>query len=149
LLDVLRDLLVSTKGRTRTISSADSAWVKAVHAAAPDLDAATTYFLARTYAAYRKSGKTTAELDLWLAFTPWRSKSDAQQYLEAVASGWASAARGQGSPAVTLNSADLPDGAWEAARRWPIRAPGNGGDGWAITSDDDGETDEEEGDANA
>jgi hypothetical protein len=84
MLDVLRDVFETTKGRVRTISASDADWIRSVHTAAPDLDPWRTYLLARSYAALRHSGQSTARLDLALAFTPWRSPDHLDAYLLAV-----------------------------------------------------------------
>lgn len=104
LLDVLADVAVVTKGRVTTLTRAEAEWIGRVLIAAPSLmerpdqpvgpwehdwrpyfDVARglgwgVYVIAREYLLRTNDGRSTADLDLYLAFEPWRSPLHRQAY---------------------------------------------------------------------
>lgn len=85
-LDVLADLVDWTDGRRQGLTLAEVAAIGAVHHLAPDLHPRLVYRAARIYMARRTAGESTADMDLWLAFAPWRP-GGRLRYEKAIANG--------------------------------------------------------------
>jgi hypothetical protein len=77
-----------SEGRIRELSVAATAWLRTIHAVAPDLDPWSAHRLARSYLSRVEREQDTGDLDLWLAFGPWRSAEAAAAYERAVREGW-------------------------------------------------------------
>jgi hypothetical protein len=87
-LDVLRSAIEETEGRVEGLTIAESEQIVRLHHAAPDLEAAMLWRLARLYMAREARGEGTADLDCLLAFRPWSEPGGWQRYFRAVRSGW-------------------------------------------------------------
>ena len=88
LLSARAAVISATEGRVREISVAAAAWLRAIHAVAPDLEAWSAHRLARSYLSRIEQKQDTGDLDAWLAFGPWRGKEAAAAYERAVRAGW-------------------------------------------------------------
>jgi len=64
-------------------------WIAWIRAGWPDLDPVVAVVLATDYWARRASGKDTADLDAYLAFTPWRSTDHYKRWQDALEEGLA------------------------------------------------------------
>lgn len=84
-LPVLQAIVEHSEGRVRTIGVEAARWVVAVRRAVPDLDPWDAYLVARQYLA--AAGTSTTELDLLLAYAPWRGASEAARYGRAITRG--------------------------------------------------------------
>jgi hypothetical protein len=88
LLTVRAAVISGSEGRIRDLSVAVAAWLRAIHAVAPDLEAWSAHRLARSYLSRIEQKQDTGDLDAWLAFGPWRGKEAAAAYQRAVGAGW-------------------------------------------------------------
>jgi len=88
-LDVLAEVVPLTEGRRTHVTVNEAKWVKKLSRVARELDALQLYATAREYISRQSRGDDTADLDVWLAFEPWRLSEygRAQELHEAEASG--------------------------------------------------------------
>jgi hypothetical protein len=76
LLPVLRALIENTDGAVTTLTEKESARVLWLRRIAPGLDPWSAYRLARFYMARDAQKEKTEDLDIFLAFEPWRSPEE-------------------------------------------------------------------------
>ncbi len=126
LLDVLADVTVVTKGLVTTLTRAEAEWIGRVLIAAPSLMERPdqprdpweedwrryfnvarglgwgVYAIAREYLLRTNDGRSTADLDLYLAFEPWRSPLHRLAYDSVAPAGTQPFGLRRGGPVVTL-----------------------------------------------
>ncbi len=73
ILDALAAIVRTTEGRVVSITRAEATALMKVNRSAPELDLMSQWRLARRYVARVASGIATADLDLLMAFAPWRT----------------------------------------------------------------------------
>jgi hypothetical protein len=81
-LPVLATVLELTEGRTRHLTGAEARWIVRLREAAPDLPLWDAYRVARWYIARAADKSLTQDMDLLLAFAPWRESSRFENALE-------------------------------------------------------------------
>ena len=81
-------VMSSTEGRVRELSVAAAAWLRVIHAAAPDLAPIWAYRFARLYQVRVGRNEDTGDLDALVGFGPWRSKRATAEYERALDAGW-------------------------------------------------------------
>jgi hypothetical protein len=86
-LDALRDLIITTEGKVRSVTIAEAELMAKIDRAAPGLSALGLARLARLYLA-RPKGASTADLDTLLAFTPWQGPEAFERYANAANLEW-------------------------------------------------------------
>jgi hypothetical protein len=93
-LDIMAANIVSKQGfmypdMKRKFTKGEAQWIIRVRKAAPDAPAKIIWTLAQLYIRKERKGITdTADLDGYLAFTPWRDKDCFRLYKRVVAKGW-------------------------------------------------------------
>jgi hypothetical protein len=93
-LDILAANIVSKQGfmypdMKRKFTKAEAQWIIRLRKAAPDAPAKIIVLLYQLYMRREAQGITnTADLDCYLAFTPWRDKDCFRLYKRVVAKGW-------------------------------------------------------------
>jgi len=87
-LDVLSAVISFTQGRIRSISTAEATWIVHIREVRPDAPTMDTYLLARFYLVREAKEAAYADLDMYLAFAPWRGEAHESRYREAVKAGW-------------------------------------------------------------
>jgi hypothetical protein len=85
---VVADLITATTGAIRGVTVNEARQITAIRLGAPDLPLQTTYFLAREYVVRGEQARDTTDLDLILAFAPWRSDADATRWESAIQNDW-------------------------------------------------------------
>jgi hypothetical protein len=70
-LEALAQLIEDSSGQKASLTRAEAGWIAKLRKAAPDLDPGSLLTLARWYAA-KEPGKTV-DLDVFVAFHPWRT----------------------------------------------------------------------------
>jgi hypothetical protein len=71
-LDVLAAVIEHTEGRTISLTNGEALWVERLNRAAPGLPPLEAWRLARLYLARAARNDSTEDLDVLLAFAPWR-----------------------------------------------------------------------------
>lgn len=71
-LEVIRVLTTWSEGTRRAITHQEARWLRRIHRAVNDLDPLAAYLLTRAYVRAQQRGEPTSDLDLYLAFAPWR-----------------------------------------------------------------------------
>lgn len=84
ILDVLAAAMYGSGGRVTQLTQRQAEWISRLRAVAPDLPPWATYRLTNMYMVREDQGQGTDDLDVFLAFTPWRSETQAQRYYEMV-----------------------------------------------------------------
>jgi hypothetical protein len=79
-LEVLADVVEWSDGRRTTLSEAEAAAIVGIRRVAPELPPRLTYRLARYYMGRSQAQQATSDLDLWLAFEPWRDDASRARY---------------------------------------------------------------------
>lgn len=85
-LAVLGEVMALTEGRVSQLSKAEARWVSTLRMVWGDLPSYHLYGLARLYIWRRHRKETTADLDAFLAFAPWR-EPQAKRYMREVQEG--------------------------------------------------------------
>jgi hypothetical protein len=88
LLDFVAEVTTQTQGRVSRLSSREAPWIARLLQLGPPMEWANTLMLARHYAELRESGRSTAELDAFLAFAPWRDEDHLRTFIDALDNGW-------------------------------------------------------------
>ena len=88
LLGTRAAVISATEGRVRELSVATAAWLRVIHATAPDLAPIWAFRVARTYQARVEREADTGDLDALVGFGPWRSEQATAEYERAVDAGW-------------------------------------------------------------
>ncbi len=107
LLDFLAELITSTEGRIAGITRREADWILRLRRLGPPVATAETLHLARHYATLRELGKSTADLDTFLAFAPWLSSENLEAYFAAIDSQWFSGAARRSLSSAALFQAPL------------------------------------------
>ncbi|MGE0541497.1 MAG: helix-turn-helix domain-containing protein [Dehalococcoidia bacterium] len=79
-LPVLAAVVESTRGEVRTLTQREAGWIAKLRAVAADLPARETYRLARLFIAREDRSEPSADLDLFIAFAPWRNRQASDRY---------------------------------------------------------------------
>ena len=79
-LRVLGQVCNKTEGRVAQLSVDEALWLRKLHAARPTLPAWETYLIASEYLRRAAREESTAALDLFLAYEPWRSAHQWRAY---------------------------------------------------------------------
>jgi len=86
---VLPELVEQTGGRRLAFTTSEAAWVARVRRAAPDLAAKWALWLAAyKYLTRDQKKEPTTDLDLLLAFAPWRDDASFQRFVAAIPQEW-------------------------------------------------------------
>lgn len=91
LLEVLALLVQQSRGKRRSLTRREVRWLRAVHAAAPDLPPWTMFELAHEYMLAEDQEGGADGLDAILAFAPWRDTEHCEAFLKVVNEGWVKA----------------------------------------------------------
>lgn len=83
-LDVLAAVVEETNGRVSSVTQLEAEWISRLRAARPDLPGWECWFLARLYIMRTGRHESTADLDMYLAFAPWRDDEHADRYVDAI-----------------------------------------------------------------
>jgi hypothetical protein len=75
-LETLAGVIEETAGKVSSLSRVEACWIVRVARAAPDLSPWQRYVFARSYIGQMAAKESTANLDLTLAFAPWRDTAD-------------------------------------------------------------------------
>ena len=84
ILQVLGEIIVLTKGRKRTFIKQEAEWVLRIRKMIPDADSLKVWDIARSYLLHELRGQDSGPLDVYLSFTPWRSKEHYDRYWLAI-----------------------------------------------------------------
>jgi hypothetical protein len=85
---LLAGVILGSEGQRR-VTNAEAEWITFIRVIAPDLNHSAVYVLAREFLVRTEQGRSTDDLNGFLAFAPWRSPENAQHYFDgAVYSGW-------------------------------------------------------------
>ena len=84
---VLAELIIRSEGRRSDVTEKEAEWITRIRLAAPDFDLWAVYMMAHNYMVRTERGETTADLDTFLAFAPWRGEEQRRPYYEAVQAG--------------------------------------------------------------
>lgn len=139
MLAALAAVVAGRDGRITMFSVAEATWIATIRQARPDLPPWDAWFLARNVVARESHNDPTDDLDLFLAFAPWRDDESRDGYIAAakaaqipqaplfvhqmIISGryyWQSADGGKGEPVIG-SLAYLAETASPSARRHPKR----------------------------
>lgn len=93
-LPVLAGIIQWSEGRVARVTNREADWIHRLRSGVPDLPAPEAYRLAREYLRKTESAESTAVLDTWLAFAPWRDQG--ATYFEAFERGWIDSVRWSG-----------------------------------------------------
>ncbi len=88
ILDVIVHLASTSRGRTRTVTRAEADWITVITEGRPDIPVRELWLLTRFYMIRQANGLSTEALDSYLAFAPWRSGENLEEYMLAVELGW-------------------------------------------------------------
>ena len=80
---VLSELIKLTSGRVAQLSHIEACWITTLRHLRSDLPSWHVYRLAREYILRRQRKESTADLDAFLAFAPWR-ESPTSRYMKAI-----------------------------------------------------------------
>jgi hypothetical protein len=83
-LDVLRVVVAISEGRRPYLTRNEAARIAQLAAAAPDLSPLNLFRLARLYMRRIHDKQRTEDLDIYLAFAPWRDDESAARYADVV-----------------------------------------------------------------
>ncbi|MEZ4501040.1 MAG: hypothetical protein R3C39_00230 [Dehalococcoidia bacterium] len=86
ILETKRVVLEKTEGR-ESVSIAEAQWIARVRSAAPSMEPYTAFTVARLYLMREGRGEDMHDLDVMLAYRPWKSVEDALEWVRAVESG--------------------------------------------------------------
>ncbi len=84
-LPVLAAVVENTAGRVRRVSNREAEWIARMREAVSDIPLWWSYLFARRFLVAQERGESTAPLDEFLAFAPWREGS---RYGDAYLLGW-------------------------------------------------------------
>jgi hypothetical protein len=84
ILPVLAAVVREREGHVPGVTRREAAWIVKLRRAVPDLPPWETYRLARRYLVREDRKEPCMDLDLFLAFAPWRDEAAAQAYATAV-----------------------------------------------------------------
>lgn len=79
-LPVLAAVIEESEGRVANLTIGQARWIAKLRHVAPDLALWTVYVLANTYMRCEEWNMPTADLDAYLALTPWRDDACRQRY---------------------------------------------------------------------
>lgn len=85
-LPVLARLVTQSAGHRRFLTRWEAQYLTRFRRIAPDLDLWKAWRLARRAASAKEVARQTPEIDVYLAFAPWRGEP--QPYIDAVEAGW-------------------------------------------------------------
>jgi len=85
-LGALAELVQRSEGRRTTLTNAEATWVARLYAVAPELPPWDLLRLAHEYLGRGK--EPTDDLDVLLAFRPWRGQEAAERYAKIIEAGW-------------------------------------------------------------
>jgi len=89
ILPVLASVIEKTEGERQHLTRAEADWIERIRRAAPDLPPTVELFwLARDYILRTEREESTADIDAFLAFAPWRLGEPRQRYLNALGKEW-------------------------------------------------------------
>ena len=80
ILEVRRVLIENFGHDVHRFSKEEAAWVLKIRRLAEDLDTYIAWIVALMYSSHLKAGLSTASLDDYLTFTPWRSGEESEKY---------------------------------------------------------------------
>jgi hypothetical protein len=87
-LDVLRWLIVSTRGRKRTLTKGEAVCIAELHRVTPNADELLLWILCQQYMLHRAKGLDTRALDSYIVFTPWVNALSFTRYCELIVRKW-------------------------------------------------------------
>jgi len=104
ILPVLRELAIASDGQRLSLTWREAAYALRVIRAAPDLVVRMVLQWALTYARRDAAGEAVTDLDIALAFAPWRGQNERSEFSERVINRSATVTRDTTPGFVVLNS---------------------------------------------
>ncbi len=83
-LPVLAAIAERTSGRRSSFTRREAELIAKIRRAAPDLDLIAAFAYAREYMLCKERGVSTDDLDIGLAFSPWKDASAVKRFVQAV-----------------------------------------------------------------
>lgn len=93
ILEVLAEVISHTEGRVKSVTRNEAKWIVSISRAVPDLPTWGVFTLARAYLKREETKESTADLDTYLAFAPWRDREHEEAYKKAVEAGYVTETR--------------------------------------------------------
>ena len=87
-LPVLADLIESSEGRLNRLEAPVAEAISMIVRAAPDISARNARRMAWRYVLAIEAQEPTTDVEIFLAFAPWRGAEAATRYLKAFQAGW-------------------------------------------------------------
>lgn len=86
ILPVLAAVIENSEGHISHLTNAQAAWIVKVRRAAPDLSPWGAFCIAAYYRIRQHRNEPTADLDLLLAFAPWRGREHLKRFFSTITS---------------------------------------------------------------